>query len=221
MRCRSRRAGGADVTREIENLASPATALGLVSLLVFGWAATGMMASLRAGLEVAMRVERGRPGRSRQARRRRSSSSEPRRSSSSSSSSTCAQAVVFELAPAAARPARHRRWPARAGPPQRHPAARDTGGRPAPLPIRARPAAQARRRARRRDRDRRAAAPDLPRLRDDRGARPEPEHQRHLQLAHRRRSSFSTRCISPRRRSCSVRRSRLPGRGPRSARASR
>lgn len=53
--------GGADVTRAIENLASPATALGLVSLLVFGWAATGMMASLRAGLEVAMRVERGRP----------------------------------------------------------------------------------------------------------------------------------------------------------------
>ena len=53
--------GGADVTRQIEKLASPATALGLVSLLVFGWAATGMMASLRAGLEVAMRVERGRP----------------------------------------------------------------------------------------------------------------------------------------------------------------
>ena len=53
--------GSADVTREIENLASPATALGLVSLLVFGWAATGMMSSLRAGLEVAMRVERGRP----------------------------------------------------------------------------------------------------------------------------------------------------------------
>ncbi|MCY7301511.1 MAG: YihY/virulence factor BrkB family protein [Thermoleophilia bacterium] len=56
--------GGADVTRQIEKLAklaSPATALGLVSLLVFGWAATGMMAALRAGLEVAMRVERGRP----------------------------------------------------------------------------------------------------------------------------------------------------------------
>ncbi len=53
--------GGADVTRAIEKLASPATALGLVSLLVFGWAATGMMASLRAGLEVAMRVNRGRP----------------------------------------------------------------------------------------------------------------------------------------------------------------
>jgi membrane protein len=53
--------GGADVTRAIEGLASPATAVGLVSLLIFGWAATGMMASLRAGLEVAMRVERGRP----------------------------------------------------------------------------------------------------------------------------------------------------------------
>jgi membrane protein len=53
--------GTADVTREIEKLASPATGLGLVSLLVFAWAATGMMASLRAGLEVAMHVERGRP----------------------------------------------------------------------------------------------------------------------------------------------------------------
>jgi len=53
--------GGADVTRAIEKLASPATTLGLVSLLVFGWAATGMMSSIRAGLEVAMHVERGRP----------------------------------------------------------------------------------------------------------------------------------------------------------------
>ena len=56
--------GGADVTRQIEklaSLASPATALGLVNLLIFGWAATGMMAALRAGLEVAMRVNRGRP----------------------------------------------------------------------------------------------------------------------------------------------------------------
>jgi len=53
--------GGANVTRAIERLASPASALGLVSLLVFVWAATGMMASLRAGLEVAMRVGRGRP----------------------------------------------------------------------------------------------------------------------------------------------------------------
>jgi membrane protein len=53
--------GKAEVTRAIEGFASPATGVGLVSLLVFGWAATGMMASLRAGLEVAMRVDRGRP----------------------------------------------------------------------------------------------------------------------------------------------------------------
>ncbi len=53
--------GSADVTRQIEKLASPATALGLASLLVFTWAATGMMAALRAGLEVAMQVQRGRP----------------------------------------------------------------------------------------------------------------------------------------------------------------
>ncbi|MEI7760647.1 MAG: YihY/virulence factor BrkB family protein [Thermoleophilia bacterium] len=53
--------GTADVTREIEKLASPATALGLGSLLVFAWAATGMMAALRAGLETAMHVSRGRP----------------------------------------------------------------------------------------------------------------------------------------------------------------
>ena len=53
--------GGAKMTNAIEDLASPATALGLFSLLLFGWAATGMMAALRAGLEVAMRVDRGRP----------------------------------------------------------------------------------------------------------------------------------------------------------------
>lgn len=53
--------GSEDVTRQIEKLASPATALGLVGLLVFTWAATGMMAALRAGLEVAMHVRRGRP----------------------------------------------------------------------------------------------------------------------------------------------------------------
>jgi len=53
--------GTADVTREIEKLAKPASGLGLISLLVFGWAATGMMAALRTGLEVAMRVERRRP----------------------------------------------------------------------------------------------------------------------------------------------------------------
>jgi membrane protein len=53
--------GGAKVTRQIEEWASPATVFGLISFFVFGWAATGMMASLRAGLEVAMHVQRGRP----------------------------------------------------------------------------------------------------------------------------------------------------------------
>ncbi len=53
--------GGEDVTKAIEKLASPATALGLASLVVFAWSATGMMAAVRAGLEVAMGVERGRP----------------------------------------------------------------------------------------------------------------------------------------------------------------
>src|SRR3954468_13161278 len=38
--------GGAKVTRQIEEWASPATIFGLVSFLVFGWAATGMMAAL-------------------------------------------------------------------------------------------------------------------------------------------------------------------------------
>src|SRR6188472_4244818 len=39
--------GGAKVTRQIEEWASPATVFGLISFFVFGWAATGMMASLR------------------------------------------------------------------------------------------------------------------------------------------------------------------------------
>ena len=109
------------MTRQIEKLASPATALGLVSLLVFGWAATGMMAALRAGLEVAMRVERGRPavrgklvdvilivG----------------------AAALVLGAVLLNLATqvaddsdrATARPARARRRPPRAGLPQRRPA---------------------------------------------------------------------------------------------------
>lgn len=53
--------GSQDVQSAIESIATPASALGLVSLLVFAWAATGMMTSLRTGLEVAMRVERSRP----------------------------------------------------------------------------------------------------------------------------------------------------------------
>ncbi len=50
--------GSADIERAITRIASPASALGLLSLVVFAWAATGMMAALRTGLEAAMDVER-------------------------------------------------------------------------------------------------------------------------------------------------------------------
>lgn len=53
--------GGQDVEDAITRLASPASALGLLSLLVFVWGATGMMAALRTGLEAALAVERSRP----------------------------------------------------------------------------------------------------------------------------------------------------------------
>ena len=50
-----------EVTRAISSVASPSSPLGLVTLLLFVWAATGMMASIRGGLEAAMHVPRGRP----------------------------------------------------------------------------------------------------------------------------------------------------------------
>jgi membrane protein len=53
--------GSNSVEDAITRLASPTSVLGLFSLLVFFWAATGMMASLRTGLEAALRVERRRP----------------------------------------------------------------------------------------------------------------------------------------------------------------
>jgi len=53
--------GTADVTREIEKIASPVNLLGLLTLLLFAWAASGMMGAIRNGLEVAMHVERSRP----------------------------------------------------------------------------------------------------------------------------------------------------------------
>ncbi|HLF68257.1 MAG TPA: YihY/virulence factor BrkB family protein [Gaiellaceae bacterium] len=53
--------GQADVERSIEGIASPLSALGLVSLLALLWGASGMMASIRLGLETALKVERGRP----------------------------------------------------------------------------------------------------------------------------------------------------------------
>jgi membrane protein len=53
--------GAQNVENAIVAIATPASAIGFVSLFVFVWAATGMMASIRAGLENALEVERGRP----------------------------------------------------------------------------------------------------------------------------------------------------------------
>jgi membrane protein len=53
--------GREDVEDAIEAIATPASAAGLLSLLVFLWAATGMMAALRRGLEAVTGVAEGRP----------------------------------------------------------------------------------------------------------------------------------------------------------------
>lgn len=50
--------GRDDVESAIEAIATPASAAGLVSLLVFVWAASGMMASIRRGLESVMDAPR-------------------------------------------------------------------------------------------------------------------------------------------------------------------
>jgi membrane protein len=54
-------AGRNDVENAITEIATPASAAGLVSLIVFAWAATGMMTALRRGLERAMGVTESRP----------------------------------------------------------------------------------------------------------------------------------------------------------------
>lgn len=53
--------GRADVERSIEGIATPLSAIGLISLLALLWGASGMMASIRLGLEAALKVDRGRP----------------------------------------------------------------------------------------------------------------------------------------------------------------
>jgi membrane protein len=53
--------GSKDVEDAITNIASPASAAGLISLLIFAWAASGAMTSIRLGLERAMGVTDGRP----------------------------------------------------------------------------------------------------------------------------------------------------------------
>ena len=54
-------AGRQDVEDAITAIATPASAAGLVSLVVFAWAATGMMTAVRRGLENAMGVTESRP----------------------------------------------------------------------------------------------------------------------------------------------------------------
>jgi membrane protein len=54
-------AGRQDVEDALTAIATPASAAGFVSLIVFAWAATGMMTALRRGLERAMDVTRSRP----------------------------------------------------------------------------------------------------------------------------------------------------------------
>jgi len=53
--------GEQDVRSSIEGIASPLSAIGLVSLVALLWGASGMMASIRIGLEAALKVDRGRP----------------------------------------------------------------------------------------------------------------------------------------------------------------
>src|SRR6185312_6543545 len=53
--------GRKDVENAITAIATPASATGLIGLLVFGWAATGMMTAIRRGLESAMGVAESRP----------------------------------------------------------------------------------------------------------------------------------------------------------------
>jgi YihY family inner membrane protein len=50
-----------DVANAISDIASPSGLVGLVTLALFAWAATGMMAAIRTGLEVVLGGGRGRP----------------------------------------------------------------------------------------------------------------------------------------------------------------
>jgi membrane protein len=54
-------AGRKDVEDALTEIATPASAAGLIGLLVFGWGATGMMTAIRRGLESAMSVAESRP----------------------------------------------------------------------------------------------------------------------------------------------------------------
>ena len=53
--------GQGNIQTSIEEIATPLSAIGLVSLVALLWGASGMMASIRLGLEAALKVDRGRP----------------------------------------------------------------------------------------------------------------------------------------------------------------
>jgi membrane protein len=53
--------GQTNVAESIEGIATPLSALGFISLIALFWGASGMMASVRIGLEAALKVDRGRP----------------------------------------------------------------------------------------------------------------------------------------------------------------
>ena len=53
--------GQVDIESSIEGLASPLSAIGLISLIALLWGASGMMAAIRIGLEEAMKIDRRRP----------------------------------------------------------------------------------------------------------------------------------------------------------------
>jgi membrane protein len=53
--------GQGNIQQSIDQIATPLSAIGLISLVALLWGASGMMASIRLGLEAALKVERGRP----------------------------------------------------------------------------------------------------------------------------------------------------------------
>jgi len=53
--------GQANVQSSIEGIATPLSAIGLISLIALLWGASGMMTAIRIGLETALKVDRGRP----------------------------------------------------------------------------------------------------------------------------------------------------------------
>jgi membrane protein len=53
--------GQGNIQQSIDEIATPLSAIGLISLIALLWGASGMMASIRLGLEAAMKVDRGRP----------------------------------------------------------------------------------------------------------------------------------------------------------------